>query len=90
MSVVIRIHGSVALGIEYDPDTERYLASYDVDAHDGQGSAQWTDSIEEALRFADGAAAMAAWRSQSTLRPLRDDGQPNRPLTTFTIEVVPV
>jgi hypothetical protein len=37
------------------------------------------------MRFADLAAAVACWKRQSTVRPLRPDGKPNRPLTAFTI-----
>lgn len=64
-----------------------WLASYDPDAHDGQGLATWTTDQAEAMRFESAAAAFACWRSTSTVRPIRDDGRPNRPLTSASIMV---
>lgn len=64
-----------------------WLESYDPDAHDGRGSATWTTDPGRAMRFASPAAALAAWRTQSVIRPLRDDGRPNRPLTAATVSV---
>lgn len=62
-----------------------WLKSFDVDANDGRGSFTSTADPAEALRFADQAAAYEAWRTQSTVRPLREDGCDNRPLTAFTV-----
>jgi len=77
-----------------DPDEplgeKAYLQEYDPEAHDGMGFVLWTDSIEQALLFDDPAAHWALWRRVPQNRPLRDDGLPNRPLTAFTIEVIPV
>lgn len=63
-----------------------YLKAYDVNAFSGRGSAELTENRDEALRFADFAAMMEAWRTQSSFRPIREDGKPNRPLTAYTIE----
>lgn len=71
-------------GNELRPDT--WIRSGDVDAHDGFGDGEVTHEPLEALRFADGSAALGFWRTQSTVRPYRDDGRPNRPLTAMTIE----
>jgi hypothetical protein len=68
-----------------DLDAGAWLASYDLNAHDGFGEAKATSDPAEALRFADAGAVFAAWKEQSTVRPLRDDGKPNRPLSAFTI-----
>ncbi len=65
-----------------------FLKAFDVDAHRGIGTQEWTSDAVEALAFSTSATALAAWRSQSRVCPLRDDGQPNRPLTAFTIEIV--
>lgn len=42
------------------------------------------------MRFADAGAAITAYRTQGTVRPWRDDGCPNRPLTSYTVEFVKV
>ena len=69
-----------------DVSTDKMLASYDPDAHDGGGAATWTDDPDEAMHFEDAMSVLMFWRQQSKVRPLRDDGEPNRPLTTFTVE----
>jgi hypothetical protein len=68
-----------------------YLKSYDIEAHGGRGEVLTTYDINKALRFDSQAAAMLAWKTQSKVQPLRDDGRPNRPLTAFsaTFEQVP-
>lgn len=73
-----------------EPPIGAYLASYNPEAHDGMGFAVWCDGIEDALLVADSAALFALWQRIPENRPLRDDGLPNRPLTVFTVEVVPV
>jgi hypothetical protein len=68
----------------------RYVKSYDPDGHDGYGDVTLTLDSAQAHVYPDGAAALEAWRAQSTVRPLRSDGLPNRPLTAFTVETEPV
>lgn len=83
MGVVMKIVGT---GVELF-ERPVYLKAFDVEAFDGRGSATYTVDIAEAMVFEDAAALFAAWRTQSKVRPLREhDGQPNRPLTMFTIE----
>jgi hypothetical protein len=90
MAFVIRIVEAVGL-IECAPGFSRvdcegeYLKAFDVDAHDGLGSFESTADIEEALHFSDLGDVLEAWKRQSTVRPLRPDGKPNRPLTALTI-----
>ena len=68
----------------------QYLKRYDPEAFDGQGDAEWTAKLADAIRFPDQVAAMRLWATQPKARPVRDyDGQPNRPLAAFTIEIVP-
>jgi hypothetical protein len=62
-----------------------YLASYDADGNDGRGQATWTNNPADAMLFATATEAHACWTEQSRLRPLRSDGQPNRPLTAFSV-----
>jgi hypothetical protein len=65
----------------------QFLASYDPEAHDGQGWAEWTRDPAQAMTFTDSAAAMDCWRAVPASRPRRADGLPNRPLTAFTVAI---
>lgn len=65
-----------------------YLRSADVNAHGGRGSVDAVQDPALARRFTDVVDALAYWRRQSDVRPLRPDGKPNRPLTAYTVEVV--
>lgn len=62
-----------------------YLESYDPDFRGGIGKASWTKDASKAKRFPDFASAIGEWKRQSTVRPLRGDGRPNRPLTAYTV-----
>jgi len=66
------------------------LESYDPDAYDGRGDAAFTGDPAKAKRFPDSRAAMTEWTRQSVVRPLREDGKPNRPLTAFTVSPMPM
>lgn len=66
-----------------------YLTDYNPDAHDGRGMAEWAETPERAMVFADQAAMLATWRLQSSTRPLRGDGRPNRPLTSMNVTCEP-
>lgn len=82
MTTILRVHGTSTALLTLPV----WLESYDVDAHDGLGAAQLTQDRDKALQFDDAGAALTAWKTQSTVRPLRADGKPNRPLTAFTVE----
>jgi hypothetical protein len=62
-----------------------YLKSYDPAAMNGFGLAKWTTSPAGALRLPSRAAAFELWRAVPANRPVRGDGQPNRPLTAFSV-----
>jgi hypothetical protein len=62
-----------------------YLSSYDADGNEGWGEATWTDNPAEAIAFASATEAHACWTEQSRARPIRPDGQPNRPLAAFSV-----
>jgi hypothetical protein len=85
--VVIKLLGVAGWG-ELDLDSDRYLRNFDVNARAGRGATAFTRDPYGAMRFANAAEAMRTWQTQSSVRPFRDDGLPNRPLTAFTIEVV--
>jgi hypothetical protein len=86
---VIKFAGAVPLITGPGPAAQpgQFLKSYDPDAHGGSGEAHWTDDLGEAMKFEDGGDALALWTKRSTVRPLRDDGLPNKPLTACSIEV---
>lgn len=84
---VLRIIGP-AIGGPSDLDG-CWLKSYDPDAREGRGEVVGTRLREEALVFADPGQALACWRRASTVMPLRPDGKPNRPLSAFTVEILP-
>ena len=65
-----------------------YLKSYDPDANGGNGLGEWTSRLEHALQFPTARDAMACWRTQSTVRPYREDGRPNRPLTSASVQII--
>lgn len=90
MSYVIRYAGlaGIVTGPGHPPALGDYLVTADVEAHDGRGSVTWSADPGQALLFDNHLEAFNFWRQQSTLRPVRPDGQPNRPLTAFSAEVV--
>lgn len=69
-----------------------YLKTFDPDAGDGvvTGDATATADVDEAMKFASVGAAISFAMQQSTRVPLRPDGEPNRPLTAFTLEFAAV
>ena len=66
----------------------QYLVSFDFEAMNGLGFGIFTDIPEHAMQFKTLRDAMEFWRTQSTIKPLRPDGKPNRPLTASTISVL--
>ena len=62
-----------------------YLAEYDANGRSGHGRIRWTANRADALKFEDLSQAIACWKQQSTTRPIRPDGEPNRPLTAYSI-----
>ena len=67
-----------------------YLSRFDFDAAAGRGRGWWTTRLDKALHFDDAGAAFDFWKTQCRTVPLRHDGEPNRPLTAFTVEIVPL
>jgi hypothetical protein len=93
MSVVIRCmhdeNQKVIPDLLLDERSARWLKSFDPDAHGGLGLVEWTRDIRQAIKFADFIEAKDYYIQQSTVRPLRADGQPNRPLTGWTVTLEP-
>jgi len=84
IKIVQRADGS------FTPEAGQYVVQFDHDAGRGRGFLDCRPELVYALRFPDAAAAMEFWRRDSRLRPVRPDGQPNRPLTAYTVEIVDV
>jgi hypothetical protein len=72
------------------PHAGQFLKSFDHEAHNGQGDGVFTKKLERAKRFDSREELFAFWQKQSTVRPLRPDGEPNRPLTALTVTLEPV
>jgi len=66
-----------------------YLVWSDPNAKNGKGAEGWTMDIAKAKRFATRGEAMECWKAQSTIRPLRPDGRPNRPMTAYHVTIEP-
>lgn len=70
--------------------TVAYLRAFDVDAYDGLGEAEITLALHQALRWRTPREALDAWQKQSTVRPYRGDGKPNKPLSAYTVSPIEV
>jgi len=66
------------------------LKTYDPEAHDGQGTAIFTDKLDEAMTFEDITEAFRLIFKTPTKRPRRPDGQPNQPLRAFSLDIVSI
>ena len=64
-----------------------YVKKYEPEAFDGYGDVVFTDRKEEALTFETFTDAYLFVGQIPNNRPVRDDGQPNRPISAFTLEV---
>ena len=62
-----------------------YLEWSNPNAKRGYGDDRWTKDLAKAKRFASFADAMECWKAQSSVRPFRDDGRPNRPMTAYSV-----
>lgn len=92
--VVIQIEGLV--GQTSSPFDGEFLVEYDPerDGRDPQGAPMLahivtTPDREKAKRFANYPEASECWRRVCKRKPTRPDGRPNRPLTAFTVAILP-
>lgn len=65
-----------------------YVKNFDVDGANGLGVVLVTHDVEEAWRFENNTEAFQLWNKQSTVKPIRSDGMPNKPLTAYTVELL--
>lgn len=84
MSYVIKLWFDSAGPSEHEG---RYVERYDPDYLHGLGRVWSCAKPSEAIHFATFPEATEFWRQVSFVRPLRDDGKPNRPLTAFTVSI---
>lgn len=86
---VMRIMGIA--GIETQEGTPevvgQYVKSFDVEAGGGRGLLVATPEAAEALRFDTLADAGEFWRRVPVCHPIRLDGEPNRPMTAFHVQI---
>lgn len=68
----------------------RWVSAYDPDAYNGLGHFEVTTDPAAALQFATQKEAVEFWLQPSKVKPLREDGKPNRPLTAVTLGVEPL
>lgn len=75
-----------------DPLTQPplWLCGFNLEAMGGRGSATLSYDARRAKRFATIAEAQAAYRGRSVSVPTRPDGQPNRPLTAYSVSIEPL
>lgn len=67
-----------------------YVKRFDPDAKQGRGELVATPDVHDALTFASTTEAHAFWVQTSKVQPVRSDGKPNRPLTAYNVELLPV
>ena len=84
MEYVIKLI-ELATGVP-DPDEGMYVVEYDPAAFAGRGHVHTTPDKDRARWFPDKVAAAEYWRQSAGMRP---DGKPNRPLTAWTVEILP-
>lgn len=88
MTVVIRLIG-LASGEPSELDG-RLVERFDPDYAGGLGRVWGTAEPRLALQFRRMADAIALVQSVSKVAPRRADGRPNRPLTAYTVEILPL
>jgi hypothetical protein len=69
------------------PHEGQFLESFDHDAYDGRGYGEYTARPSKAKHFNSYGEALDFWGKRSTVKPLREDGKPNRPLTALTVVI---
>lgn len=67
--------------------TPCYLHKCDIEAHNGRGSVEFCFGKKQAMKFNSVKEVFELWRKESTVRPRRPDGKPNRPISALTMAV---
>jgi len=69
------------------PMEGQYVETFDHDAYGGQGYGVFTSDPSKAMRFKNTTDAFEFWNKVSTVKPIRKDGKPNKPLTATTVSI---
>lgn len=69
------------------PFAGQFLEAFDFNAFNGQGFGEFTHMKEHAKHFKTFEEAAEYWKRQSSIKPIRPDGKPNRPFTATTVEI---
>lgn len=85
MAVVLILRGT-ANGASTPMDGQ-YLKDFDFEADDGRGEIDMTPDLADAMTFPHVGHALAFRNRVPVCRPRREDGKPNRPLSSTTWEV---
>ena len=72
------------------PQADQYCQEFDHDALKGKGFGNFTPNPHLAKKFNTAGEALEFWRKQSTINPIRADGQPNRPFTAASVCILPL
>jgi len=83
----------VALGFangRFCPHEGQYLRSFDHEHDNGMGWGEFTSNIARAKKFDTREELFEFWTKVPKCRPIRPDGQPNRPLTALSVTVEPI
>ena len=83
----VRLEGRQEYGIN---PAGLWLSSYDPEFAEGRGLCDWTDDPTAAARFPSMQAAMACYQVRCRRKPTRPDGQPNKPLTAYSVTIEPL
>jgi hypothetical protein len=71
------------------PIAGQWLRSFDFEYGNGRGDGYFVTDPRKAKVFDSQADAIAFWNTVSKCKPVREDGQPNKPLTSTTFEITP-
>lgn len=85
--VVIYAHKLIGGTVRREGKASGYVKRYDPEAYGGRGWVDFTDKIDDALQFETKEQAIAFVMQVPRNKPKRSDGQPNKPLTAFTLEI---
>ena len=88
LAFVIRVESvtGIQMFTKADP-SGMYVAEYDPDGNSGFGDVRFVRDVCDAMHFDSMSEAAQLVNATSTVRPVRPDGLPNRPLTAYTVSV---
>ena len=69
------------------PMKGQYVETFDHDAYNGQGYGTFTEDASSAMSFNSFSDAFEFWNMVSTVKPVREDGKPNKPMTAMSVAI---